>query len=325
MDLVTHINNSPVEGLIHREIVELIMGSDKQVVIHALPMDKTTIQTCGRRRNPSSSKMARRKKQKRKRDSVERRRRSGAVFRRSSLKRASTDGSRASLAALGRQGGSETSPRSPTSRSPRSPPMFHVPAEHASSTPLTSSPNSSPSSSCPNSPAGHFTSSRPSTLQGLHKLPFAFRPGGNRRKSVGHIPLSPLARTPNQSPAPKSPVRSPSPLAVVTSLGHSPGSSNTTQSYPAQKLSSPTLSAPMKVKTKKYGMRARNLETPPSPLLRRALSPDHEKMPLDMFEVQLRPRADSACDSLSKEERSMKRLGMVSKEKVAERKSTGST
>ncbi|XP_041475365.1 microtubule-associated serine/threonine-protein kinase 1-like isoform X1 [Lytechinus variegatus] len=322
-DLVTHINNSPVEGLIHREIVELIMSSDTQVVIHAVPMDKTTIQTCGRR-NSTSSKMARRKKPKRKRDSVERRRRS-AVFRRSSLKRASTDGSRASLAALGRQGGSETSPRSPTSRSPRSPPMFHVPNEHSSSTPLTSSPNSSPSSSCPNSPAGHYTSSRPSTLQGLaHKLPFSFRPGGNRRKSVGHIPLSPLARTPNQSPAPKSPVRSPSPLAVVTSLGHSPGSSNTTQSYPAHMLSSPTLAAPMKVKTKKY-MRSRNLETPPSPLLRRALSPDHEKVPLDMFDVQLRPRADSACDALSREERSLKRLGIVSKERVAERKSTGST
>ncbi|XP_030852365.1 microtubule-associated serine/threonine-protein kinase 2 isoform X4 [Strongylocentrotus purpuratus] len=320
-DLVTHINNAPVEGLIHREIVELIM-SDTQVVIHAVPMVKTTIQTCGRR-NTTSSKMARRKKPKRKRDSVERRRRS-AVFRRSSLKRASTDGSRASLAALGRQGGTDTSPRSPTSRSPRSPPMFHIPSEHSSSTPLTSSPNSSPSSSCPNSPAGHYTSSRPSTLQGLaHKLPFSFRPGGNRRKSVGHIPLSPLARTPNQSPAPKSPVRSPSPLAVVTSLGHSPGSSNTTQSYPAHMLSSPTLAAPMKVKTKKY-MRSRNLETPPSPLLRRALSPDHEKT-MDMFDVQLRPRADSACDALSREERSLKRLGIFGKERVAERKSTGST
>ncbi|XP_071481399.1 microtubule-associated serine/threonine-protein kinase 2-like [Diadema antillarum] len=326
MDLVTHINNTPVEGLIHREIVELMMSSDTQVVINAVPLDKTTIQTGGRRRNPSTSKMARRKKQKRKRDSVERRRRS-AVFRRSSLKRASTDGSRTSLAALGRQSGIDTSPRSPTSlKSPRSPPMFHVGGDHACSTPLTSSPNSSPSSSCPNSPAGHFTSSRPSTLQGLaHKLPFPFRPGGNRRKSVGHIPLSPLARTPNQSPAPKSPVRSPSPLSVVTSLGHSPGSSNTTQSYPAHMLSSPTLSAPMKVKAKKLNMRSRNLETPPSPLLRRALSPDHEKVPLDMFEVQLRPRADSACDPLSREERSLKRLGIVSKEKVAERKSTGST
>lgn len=73
---------------------------------------------------------------------------------------------------------------------------------------------------------------RPSSLHGLkHKL-HSSKVGGlhaantpttpNRRKSVAHIPLSPLARTP-------SPTRSPSPLAFPT--GHHPGSSNTTQSY----------------------------------------------------------------------------------------------
>lgn len=44
----------------------------------------------------------------------------------------------------------------------------------------------------------------------------------NRRKSVGHIPLSPLARTPSPSPLPASPTRSPSPLAFPV-IVHQPG------------------------------------------------------------------------------------------------------
>ena len=104
-----------------------------------------------------------------------------------------------------------------------------------------SSPSSSPNSSSPGSSTSvgnianipnqsHYQ--RPSTLHGLkHKLHTAAKNihSPNRRKSVGHIPLSPLARTPSPSPIPASPTRSPSPLAFPT--GHQPGSSNTTQSY----------------------------------------------------------------------------------------------
>lgn len=104
-----------------------------------------------------------------------------------------------------------------------------------------SSPCSSPNSSSPgsNTSAGNLSGisnqshyQRPSTLHGLkHKLHTAAKNihSPNRRKSVGHIPLSPLARTPSPSPIPASPTRSPSPLAFPT--GHQPGSSNTTQSY----------------------------------------------------------------------------------------------
>lgn len=96
--------------------------------------------------------------------------------------------------------------------------------------------SSSSSSNCSTS-AGNGISNqshyqRPSTLHGLkHKLHTAAKNihSPNRRKSVGHIPLSPLARTPSPSPIPASPTRSPSPLAFPT--GHQPGSSNTTQSY----------------------------------------------------------------------------------------------
>lgn len=122
-----------------------------------------------------------------------------------------------------------------------------------------SSQSSSPSSSVPNTPTANYNSSfgtaasvptyqRPSSLHGLkHKLHTIGKnvlpqlsSGGsssNRRKSVCHIPLSPLARTPSPSPCPSSPTRSPSPLAYPA--GHQPGSSNTTQSY------SPNVMAPV--------------------------------------------------------------------------------
>ncbi|XP_033213967.1 microtubule-associated serine/threonine-protein kinase 2 [Belonocnema kinseyi] len=141
----------------------------------------------------------------------------------------------------------------------------------------TSSPCSSPSSSSPGSSTSivnmsNMTSQshyqRPSTLHGLkHKLHTAAKNihSPNRRKSVGHIPLSPLARTPSPSPIPASPTRSPSPLTFPT--GHQPGSSNTTQSYsPGVSMSTPN--------NQKKGFNRPKSAEPGSPLLRRALSPD---------------------------------------------------
>lgn len=158
----------------------------------------------------------------------------------------------------------------------RSPPTNRITfsSPESSHSPANSSQSSSPSSSTPNSPAGvpagttvHYQ--RPSTLHGLkHKLHTAAKSihSPNRRKSVGHIPLSPLARTPSPSPLPSSPTRSPSPLAFPA--GHHPGSSNTTQSYsPGTSLSTPGSG------NKKGFGRPKSAE-PGSPLLRRALSPD---------------------------------------------------
>lgn len=108
----------------------------------------------------------------------------------------------------------------------------------------------------------------------------------NRRKSVGHIPLSPLARTPSPSPLPASPTRSPSPLAFPI-VGHQPGASNTTQSYsPGSSL--PTVQA-MSSGSKKSGFVRTKSAEPSSPLLRRALSPD-----------RLHPRsAEAKCTLIS--------------------------
>jgi len=122
-----------------------------------------------------------------------------------------------------------------------SPPTSRISSDSYHSTGNTSPCSSPNSSSSPgsNTSAGNLSGisnqshyQRPSTLHGLkHKLHTAAKNihSPNRRKSVGHIPLSPLARTPSPSPIPASPTRSPSPLAFPT--GHQPGSSNTTQSY----------------------------------------------------------------------------------------------
>lgn len=153
--------------------------------------------------------------------------------------------------------------------------------QHSSSS-SSQTPSSGSSSPTP-STSGRSTKQhyqRPSTLHGLkHKLHtsacsktlHAASPSSvpNRRKSVGHIPLSPLARTPSPSPLPASPTRSPSPLAFP--VGHQPGSSNTTQSYSPSVGSAPT--AANCAQQKKGFVRAKTAE-PGSPLLRRALSPD---------------------------------------------------
>ena len=123
----------------------------------------------------------------------------------------------------------------------RSPPAHRLTFSQSDSSPGTSSLSSSPTSSVPNSPANNSNNppnfSRPSTLHGLkHKLVQTFR--SPRRKSCGHIPLSPLARTPSPQVLPLpaiSPTRSPSPLAFP--IGHQPGSSQTTQTFLLHKSS----------------------------------------------------------------------------------------
>lgn len=167
---------------------------------------------------------------------------------------------------------SQTTPESPpvSLQSPTAEIPFVPRTPDVSSSSSSSSSSASPGSTVSTvggTPTSHYQ--RPSTLHGLkHKLHSAAKsvhsPG--RRKSVGHIPLSPLARTPSPSPLPSSPTRSPSPLAFPP--GHQPGSSNTTQSYsPGTSVATPG-SAP-----KKGFGRAKSAE-PGSPLLRRALSPD---------------------------------------------------
>jgi len=153
---------------------------------------------------------------------------------------------------------------------------------HSTSTPDPNhSDSSSPASdSAPCSPVTvSAAQTRPSSLHGLkHKHKLGVKTGKNlhspsRRKSVGHIPLSPLARTPSPSPIPPiSPTRSPSPLALPLVGHYIPGASNTTQTYSPLGHSAASLT-PNSAAAKKSFNRPKSAE-PGSPLLRRALSPD---------------------------------------------------
>uniref|UniRef100_A0A674NBJ7 non-specific serine/threonine protein kinase n=1 Tax=Takifugu rubripes TaxID=31033 RepID=A0A674NBJ7_TAKRU len=207
-DLITHVNGEAVHGLVHTEVVELLIKSGNKVAISTTPFENTSIKTGPARRNSYRSKMVRCAKKPKKEKTPERRR---SLFRRFAMQPSPLLHTSRSFSSLNHSLSSgESLPGSPThSLSPHSP--------TAALRPTPDFTHSSPSSSAPNSPAGsgHI---RPSTLHGLGpKLP-GQRLRQGRRKSASSIPLSPLARTPSPTPQPTSPQRSPSPLLS----GHSP-------------------------------------------------------------------------------------------------------
>lgn len=256
-DLITHVNGETVHGLVHTEVVELLLKSGSKVAISTTPFENTSIKTGPARRNSYRSKMIRRTKKPKKEKTQERRR---SVFKRFAMQPSPLLHTSRSFTSLNRSLSSgESLPGSPThSLSPRSPTTAFRPTPDFNQSGGTSSQSSSPSSSAPNSPAGsgHV---RPNTLHGLGpKLP-GQRLRQGRRKSAGNIPLSPLARTPSPTPQPTSPQRSPSPL-----LAHTVGSSKTTQAFPAKMHSPPTIVRHM--------VRPKSAEPPRSPLLKRVQS-----------------------------------------------------
>ncbi len=266
-DLVTHINGESVQGLFHTQVLQLLISGGEAVTLRATALETTTIKTGGRRRDPQAIKMARRTVAAKSRGKSRRedKRRKTSLFRKLSSKKATAEIQQLAAAqhqqlpgrSVGESGSFGRHPSTSGSDSTQSQ------SDSCSSSPADSSPCSPATSTSP--------STRPSSLHGLkHKLHVKTKtmhsPG--RRKSVGHIPLSPLARTPSPSPVPVSPTRSPSPLALPLSGHHIIGASNTTQTY------SPgaTSLTPGSVK-KSLGGRPKSAE-PGSPLLRRALSPD---------------------------------------------------
>ncbi|KAK5856749.1 hypothetical protein PBY51_008324 [Eleginops maclovinus] len=232
-DLITHVNGESVHGLVHTEVVELILKSGSKVTVTTTPFENTSI----------NKRTGAKEGQEKKRSSLFRK-----ITKQSNLLHTSR-----SLSSLNRSLSSGDSlPGSPThSLSARSPTQSY--RSNLTEPPYvgTSSQSSSPASSTPNSPA---TSSshhmRPSSLHGLSpKLHRQYRSA--RCKSAGNIPLSPLAHTPSPTTS------SPPPLS-----GHIVGSSNTTQTFPAKLHSSPPVSRP----------RPKSAEPPRSPLLQRVQS-----------------------------------------------------
>ncbi|NWU65823.1 MAST4 kinase, partial [Pterocles burchelli] len=255
-DLITHINGEPVHGLVHTEVIELLLKSGNKVSVTTTPFENTSIKTGPARRNSYRSRMVRRSKKTKKKESLERRR---SLFKKLAKQTSPLLHTSRSFSCLNRSLSSgESLPGSPThSLSPRSPtPSYRSTPDFPSGT--NSSQSSSPSSSAPNSPAGsgHI---RPSTLHGLGPKLGGQRYRSGRRKSAGSIPLSPLARTPSPTPQPTSPQRSPSPL-----LGHSIGNTKIAQSFPSKMHSPPTIV--------RHIVRPKSAEPPRSPLLKRVQS-----------------------------------------------------
>ncbi|XP_063283801.1 microtubule-associated serine/threonine-protein kinase 2 isoform X2 [Pelobates fuscus] len=257
-DLITHVNGEPVHGLVHTEVVELILKSGNKVSISTTPFENTTIKVGPARKQSYKSKMARRNKISKSKDGQESKKKC-SLFRKIT-KQASLLHTSRSLSSLNRSLSSgESVPGSPTHvLSPRSPTQsYRSTPESSHSVGGNSSQSSSPGSSVPNSPAssGHI---RPSSLHGLApKLQRQYR--SPRKQPTGNIPLSPLAHTPSPTSQSTSPQRSPSPLP-----GHALGNSNLLQSFPSKLHSSPPLVRQIS--------RPKSAEPPRSPLLKRVQS-----------------------------------------------------
>jgi microtubule-associated serine/threonine kinase len=56
-DVITHVNERPVAGLLHPEVVKLILSGSPKLSIRAVPRSETQIRTGGRRRSPSKQKI----------------------------------------------------------------------------------------------------------------------------------------------------------------------------------------------------------------------------------------------------------------------------
>uniref|UniRef100_A0A8C3R802 non-specific serine/threonine protein kinase n=1 Tax=Cyanoderma ruficeps TaxID=181631 RepID=A0A8C3R802_9PASS len=207
-DLITHVNGESVLGLVHRDVVELLLKSGNKVALRTTALENTSIKIGPARKNSSKTRMARRSKKSRKRDGQDSRRKS--LFKKISKQSSVLH----------------------TSRSFSSVPHAQpVPGPHHAVPQPRSRPalSTSPSSSSPTSPAGHV---RPSSLHGLAPKLGGPRYKVGRRKSTSSIPPSPLACTPSSAQRPPSPQRSPSPL---------PGYPKTPHSFQGKTLSPPTI------------------------------------------------------------------------------------
>ncbi|KAM9207937.1 LOW QUALITY PROTEIN: microtubule-associated serine/threonine-protein kinase 1, partial [Leptosomus discolor] len=188
-DLITHVNGEPVHGLVHTEVVELILKSGTKVLVTTTPLENTSIRLGPARRRSARTKMARRNRRGGTGSGHERRR--SALFRHLARQASLLHTSR-SLTSLSRSlSSSDSLPASPTHARARDPALPPRAADTGASPP-----SSSPGSSAPPSPAPAGPHLRPSSLQGLSpKLQRQYRAA--RCKSAGSIPLSPLAHTPS--------------------------------------------------------------------------------------------------------------------------------
>uniref|UniRef100_A0A8C9XKM0 non-specific serine/threonine protein kinase n=1 Tax=Sander lucioperca TaxID=283035 RepID=A0A8C9XKM0_SANLU len=194
-DLITHVNGESVQGLVHTEVVELLLKSGNRVTLQTTALENTSIKVGPARKASYKAKMARRSKKSKRKDGQDSRRRS-------ILKKLSKHTppppmqSSRSFSSGFHQSSSDSLSGSPTqslSPGPSTPCRSPAPDHSGDS-------SSSPCSSSPNSPVPQ---ARPSSLHVLGRYTKA-----GRCKSTSSIPPSPLACIP--PPQPLSPQCSPS-------------------------------------------------------------------------------------------------------------------
>nr|XP_027788414.1 microtubule-associated serine/threonine-protein kinase 3 isoform X9 [Marmota flaviventris] len=201
-DLLTHVNGESVLGLVHMDVVELLLKSGNKLSLRTTALENTSIKVGPARKNVAKGRMARRSKRSRRRETQDRRK---SLFKKISKQpvsalhtsRSFSSGLHHSLSSSESLPGSPTHSLSPSPTTPCRSPAPDAPADTASP------PSVSPSSSSPASPAaaGH-------TLHGLAAKLGPPRHKTGRRKSTSSIPPSPLACPPVAA----APPRSPSPL-----------------------------------------------------------------------------------------------------------------
>ncbi|KAM4548118.1 microtubule-associated serine/threonine-protein kinase 3 isoform 2-T2 [Odontesthes bonariensis] len=252
-DLITHVNGESVQGLMHPEMIELLLKSGSKVTLQTIALENTSIKVGPARKSKHKGKMARRSKRSKKRDNYDRRR---SILKKLSKQSTVMHSSRSFSSGLHHSvSSSESLPGSPThSLSPGPSTPSRSPAPDHQGCDNHSPQSTSPCSSSPSSPAAHI---RPNSLHGLgSKLSTHGYTKVGRRKSTSNIPPSPLAcSSSSSSNQPLSPQRSPSPL---------PGFAKTLHSYHGKTLSPPTIV--------RHIVRPRSAEPPRSPLLKRVQS-----------------------------------------------------
>uniref|UniRef100_A0A3Q3DQA6 non-specific serine/threonine protein kinase n=1 Tax=Hippocampus comes TaxID=109280 RepID=A0A3Q3DQA6_HIPCM len=239
-DLITHVNGESVQGLVHTEVVELLLKSGNQVTLQTTALENTSIKVGPARKTSYKAKMARRSKKSKRRDGQDSRRRNILKKLSKHTPPAPMQSSR-SFSSGFHQSSSDSLSGSPTqSLSPGPSTPCHSPApDHSGDS------SSSPCSSSPNSPVPQ---ARPSSLHVLGRYTKA-----GRCKSTSSIPPSPLACIP--PPQPLSPQCSPSCL---------PSHAKSLQGFHGKTLSPPTIA--------RHSMRPHSAEPPRSPLLKRVQS-----------------------------------------------------
>ncbi|XP_056270671.1 microtubule-associated serine/threonine-protein kinase 3 isoform X2 [Pseudoliparis swirei] len=248
-DLITHVNGESVHGLVHPELMELLLKSGSTVALQTIALENTSIEVGPARKTKHRGKMARRSKKSKRRDNYDRRR---SILKKLSKQSTALHGSRSFSSGLHHSvSSSESLPGSPThSPSPGPATPCRSPAPDRQACDAGHSPQStSPCSSSPSSPAAHI---RSGSLHGLGaKLgPQRYTKVG-RRKSTSNIPPSPLACN-SSSTQPLSPQRSPSPLSGFAKSLHG--------------------KAPPPPAAARHAVRPRSAEPPRSPLLKRVQS-----------------------------------------------------